>query len=81
MLMELRDGDFHETDSPESGPRRLFFKELRRKSMEGYLIMKTGQRIVVAAFGGALCLATSTGLSTAEFLVARDNDAADGGEF
>ena len=55
-----------ETDSPESGPRRLFFKELRRKSMEGYLIMKTGQRIVVAAFGGALCLATSTGLSTAE---------------
>src|SRR5450755_2848312 len=29
-------------------------------------IVKTGKRIVIAAFGGALCLATSTGLSAAE---------------
>jgi len=28
--------------------------------------MTTGQRIVATAFGGALCLATSTGLSAAE---------------
>jgi hypothetical protein len=28
-------------------------------------MMKTGKRIVTAAFGGALCLAASTGLSTA----------------
>ena len=27
--------------------------------------MKTGKRIVIAAFGGALCLATGTGLSAA----------------
>jgi hypothetical protein len=29
-------------------------------------IMKTGKRIVAAAFGGALCLATNTGLSAEE---------------
>ncbi len=28
--------------------------------------MKTGKRIVISAFGGALCLAASTGLSAAE---------------
>jgi hypothetical protein len=37
----------------------------RRKELKER-IMKTGKRIVIAAFGGALCLAASAGLSAAE---------------
>jgi hypothetical protein len=43
-----------------------FPARLHRKKELKDRIMKTGKRIVIAAFGGALCLATSTGLSAAE---------------
>jgi hypothetical protein len=46
----------HECVSPPASSK----KELKDR------IMKTGKRIVIAAFGGALCLATSTGLSATE---------------
>src|SRR5216684_3724350 len=39
---------------------------LHRKKELKDRIMKTGKRIVISAFGGALCLAASTGLSAAE---------------
>jgi hypothetical protein len=55
-MTRIRGDRTHECVSPPASST----KELKDR------IVKTGKRIVIAAFGGALCLATSTGLSAAE---------------
>jgi hypothetical protein len=59
------DGNCDDRDSQQSNSRTRFppptFIEQEIKER----IVKTGQRIVTAALGGALCLAASTGLSAA----------------
>jgi hypothetical protein len=59
--MELRRRGFVGIELVNAFPARLH----RKKELKDR-IMKTGKRIIIAAFGGALCLATSTGLSAAE---------------
>jgi hypothetical protein len=59
------DGNCDDSDSQQSNsrtrfpPPRFIEKEMKDR------IVKTGKRIVTAALGGALCLATSMGLSAA----------------